>query len=128
MSNPRVDLATALGADPELIGWTAYAFPPEAPVAPAIVITPASPYRTDQTYADRESWGLELLLLVTRSGEPGAAYLELDRGASHVRRIVRALSGATWGGVQAVGPTEERGGVSYQSARCAVSISSKTEV
>ena len=122
MANPRADLAAALRAG--LSGCNVYAFPPEAPVAPAVVIAPSAPYRADLAYA-RESWRFDLLALVARQTSPDAAYTALDDLVSAIRVVVRDIAGTTWGGVTLVGQTQPVGGVEFLSATCPVALTTE---
>jgi len=126
VADPRTDLAATLRTGLSTAGVPAnvYAYPPEGPVAPAVVIAPAAPYRTDMEY-NLERWGFDLLVLVQRHTDPAAAYAALDALVTAVRRVLRAVGGLTWGGVSLVGQTQPIGGVEYLSATCPVAITTE---
>lgn len=123
MANPRAELAALLraGLSP---GANVYGYPPEAPVAPAVVIAPSAPYRADLAYG-RESWRFDLLVLVGRQTNPDSAYTALDDLVTAVRRLMRGIAGATWGGTTLVGQTQPVGGVEYLSATCPVALTTE---
>jgi len=123
MATPRQDLAALLRAG---LGSSAtvYAFPPEQPVAPCVVIAPSAPYRNDIAYGS-ERWGFDLLALVPRQQDPDVAYTALDTLVTNVRAVLRSVAGATWGGVTLVGQTQPVGGVEYLSATCPVAVTTE---
>ena len=115
---PRYALAEAirqvLGA-----GVAVYPYPPEVVSAPAVVLVPRSPYRTDASY-QTEQWSFGLLVLILRPGDTEAGYLQLDVLIAGVREAVKGQARAVWEGVDAVGSTVPVGGVEYLSANCQV--------
>jgi hypothetical protein len=114
-------VAGQLRASPDLAATTVYAYPPEAPAAPALVITPRSPYRVGDVYGV-ERYQLTILVLLPRAADVEASYARLDRLCDATRAAILDLEGATWNGVQSIGPTQPVGGVEYLSAACDVDV------
>ena len=119
MVTPRDQLAVQLRAvlAPAV---TVYSFPPEVVRAPAVVLVPRSPYRSDDTYGT-ERWALTALCLIVRAGDVQAGWDALDVLVSDVRAVVKAQPRAVWEGADNAGNTVPVGGVEYLSATCQVS-------